>query len=100
MPAGAGGCALACLDRADLIVAGRGRRLEVAVEHEACRIAAVIPFERDPVGGSLLLVRAEVLRQQRRLLHARDQIGDDGVLALIQEAHQLPVEVVAVLVRL
>ena len=100
VPAGAGGCALACLDRADLIVAGRGRRLEVAVEHEACRIAAVIPFESDPVGGGLLLVRAEVLRQQRRLLHARDQIGDDGVLALIQEAHQLPVEVVAVLVRL
>ena len=100
VPAGAGGCALACLDRADLIVAGRGRRLEIAVEHEACRIAAVIPLKRDPVGGGLLLVRAEVLRQQRRLLHARDQIGDDGVLALIQEAHQLPVEVVAVLVRL
>ena len=100
VPAGAGGCALACLDRADLIVAGRGRRLEVAVEHKACRIAAVIPFESDPVGGGLLLVRAEVLRQQRRLLHARDQIGDDGVLALIQEAHQFPVEVVAVLVRL
>ena len=100
VPAGAGGRALACLDRADLIVAGRGRRLEVAVEHEACRIAAVIPLESDPVGGGLLLVRAEVLRQQRRLLHARDQIGDDRVLALIQEAHQLPVEVVAVLVRL
>ena len=86
----------AALDRADLIEAGGRRGLEVAIEHEARRVAGIVPFQRNLGSGGLLLVRTEVFRQQGRRLHIGDKIRHHRVTILIQEAHQPPVEGISI----